>query len=248
MIDCHTHILPSIDDGAHDSSESLAFARSAEKQGVEVMIATPHAFNGVYINRKQDILSVCSELTAFLKKQGVSLTVVPGSEVRVNHDIIKAYDNGSLLTLNNSRTHLLIELPEMFMTKAISMIIRQLCERGVAPIIAHAERNLMILNNPGLAAEFIYSGALLQITAGSLTGEFGKPAMKTAKTLLKNDQVFCMGSDIHPGRRYCMAKAEKQLIKLVGRTQSDLITRKNPSVILNKTGVEYNDINVKEAY
>ena len=248
MIDTHSHIIPGIDDGARDLSESLAFARSAVKQGVEIIFATPHAFNGVYNNTKQSILDACLNLSDFFNEKGISLKIVPGAEIRVNHDLIKKYDNGSLLTLNNSGTHLLIELPEMFMTNAVSMMIRQLCDRGVTPIVAHAERNGMIYNNPDLAAEFIYNGALIQITAGSLTGEFGKFAMKTAQTLVIQDQVFCIGSDIHPGRRYCMAKAEKKLIKLVGRSKAGLITKTNPSAVLNSLGVENKNIFMEKAF
>ena len=128
------------------------------------------------------------------------------------------------------------------------MMIRQLCDRGVTPIIAHAERNPMIINKPGLAAEFIYNGALIQITAGSLTGEFGKFAMQTAQTLVTMNQVFCLGSDIHPGRRYCMAKAKKRLIKLIGRSEADLITMENPFSILNQTKINQKHIYMEKAY
>jgi protein-tyrosine phosphatase len=240
--------LPGIDDGAHDLSDSLEFAKSAVKQGVEVVFATPHAFNGVYDNSKQFILDACLKLSEFFNEKGILLKIVPGSEIRVNHDLIKKHDEGALLTLNNGGSHLLIELPEMFMTNAISMMIRQLCDRGVIPIVAHAERNGMIYNNPDLAAEFIYHGALIQITAGSLIGEFGKYAMKTAQALVKGGHVFCMGSDIHPGRKYCMAKAQKKLIKLLGQTEAELITTKNPFTVLNSQGVENKNILIKEAY
>lgn len=245
MIDTHAHILPGIDDGAQDVSQSLVFVKSAVKQGVEAVFATPHSFNGVYNNTKQEILSACFDLTEIINKKGISIKILPGAEVRVNHDLVKEYDNGNLLTLNNGNTHLLIELPEMFMSNAVSMMIRQLSDRGVTPIIAHAERNTMIYKNPELASEFVYSGALIQVTAGSLTGEFGKFALKTARTLVGMDQVFCLGSDIHPGRKYCMAKAEKNLIKLVGRSKAELITRENPSVILDASGGK---IYMKKAY
>ncbi len=42
MIDIHCHILPSIDDGAADDTESLKMAREAVRQGIDTIIATPH--------------------------------------------------------------------------------------------------------------------------------------------------------------------------------------------------------------
>lgn len=247
MIDTHSHIIPAIDDGAQNLSESVKFVEIAAKQGVEIMFATPHSCDGVFYNTKQDILLACSDLTAFLKEKGIFIKILPGAEIRVNHDLIMEYDKGTLLTLNNAGTHLLIELPSMFITNAVSMMIRQLCDRGVTPIIAHAERNPMIMNKPGLASEFIYNGALIQITAGSLTGEFGKFAMQTAQTLVTMDQVFCLGSDIHPGRRYGMAKAKKKLIKMIGRSEADLITMENPFSILKQTNINQKQIYMKKS-
>ena len=234
MIDTHSHILPAIDDGADDLSESIGFVKKAAGQGVDTIFATPHACDGVFNSTKDNILQSCAALTDALTAKGISTRVLPGAEIRLNHDLVMEYDKGNLLTLNNSGRWLLIELPAMFMIKAVSMMIRQLKDRGVTPIIAHAERNPMILNKPGLISDFTYNGAVIQITAASLSGDFGRFSMKAAKTMAVMDQVFCLGSDIHPGRRYRMADARKKLIKLLGRTKADLITHENPAVILEE--------------
>jgi len=123
------------------------------------------------------------------------------------------------------------------MIGSVSIIIRKLKERGLTPIIAHAERNLMILNKPALTSDFIYNGAVIQITAGSLTGDFGRPFMKAATSMVKMDKVFCIGSDIHPGRKYRMADAKKKMIKLIGRTKTDQITYENPAEIMEAEGI-----------
>ncbi|CCK78939.1 tyrosine-protein phosphatase [Desulfobacula toluolica] len=236
MIDTHSHILAAIDDGARDLTESILFIKQAVDQGVEIIFATPHSFDGVFNCTIEMILQACSDLMELLEKKGISIQVLPGSEVRVNHNLVMEYDKGNLLTLGDGGKYLLIELPTLFITKAVSLMIRQLKDRGIVPIIAHAERNPMIMEKPEITAELVYSGAAIQITAGSLKGEFGKPAMRTAKVLLSMDQVFCMGSDIHPGRKYRMADAKKSLIKLVGSTNAELITRENPFAILESVG------------
>ncbi len=236
MIDTHSHILAAIDDGASDLTESVSFIQQAAAQGVETIFATPHSYDGVFNCNREMILQAYSDLTELLEKKGVLSQVLPGSEVRLNHDLVMEYDKGNLLTLGDGGKYLLIELPTLFITKAVSLVIRQLRDRGVIPIIAHAERNPMILDKPEITAELVYSGAAIQITAGSLKGDFGKPAMRAAKALVSMDQVFCMGSDIHPGRKYRMADAKKYLVKLVGMTNAELITRENPSVILESAG------------
>jgi protein-tyrosine phosphatase len=233
VIDTHSHILPALDDGACDFSQSLAFMRLAASQGVEAVFATPHTCDGVYNCTKDQILSACRYLTAFLEEQGVETSVLPGAEVRVNHDLVMEYDRGDLLTLNNGGTHLLIELPALFMGHAISQMIRQLRDRGITPVIAHAERNPMILTKPELVADFTYNGAVIQITAGSLLGDFGKHSLKAVKKMIGMGQVFCLGSDIHPGRKYRMADAKKRLIKLIGKRETQMITRENPGELLH---------------
>jgi len=248
MIDTHSHILPAMDDGAADLSESIEFVKTAAAQGVDVIFATPHAFNGVFNCTKENILKACDTLTEAVRKQGILTRILPGSEIRVNHDIIMEYDKGNLLTLNNSGRWILLELPDVFMANAVCLMIRQLKKRGLSPIIAHAERNLMILNKLELINEFIYNGAVIQITAGSLTGDFGKFSMKAAKAMAIRDQVFCLGSDIHPGRKYRMADAQKKLIKLIGRAETDMITKKNPAAILTDTNCTHTREYRKKAY
>jgi protein-tyrosine phosphatase len=247
MIDTHSHILPNMDDGAGNISEALKFVTFAAAQGVKIVFATPHSCDGVYDCSKEKILQACSELAGILKKEGISIRLLPGAEVRVNHDLVVEYDKGSLLSLNNAGTYLLIELPALFMIPAISMMIRQLKDRGVTPIIAHAERNPMIMTKPEITDTFVYAGAAIQITAGSLVGDFGKFSMKAAKQLVSMDQVFCLGSDIHPGRKYRMKDAKKSLTRLAGKKKAELITRENPSAILEAVGFSDNYLITKNA-
>ncbi len=248
MIDTHAHILPAIDDGARDLSESIEFIKTAAAQGVETIFATPHACDGVFNCTKENIIKACAGLNNALCAQGLLTIVLPGAEIRVNHDIVMEYDKGNLLTLNNADNWILLELPDVFIANAVCLMIRQLRERGLTPIIAHAERNLMILKKPALIGDFIYNGAVIQITAASLIGDFGKFSMKAAKAMVSRDQVFCLGSDIHPGRKYRMADAKKKLIKLAGRTKADLITLENPAAIVEEEGFSCKSEYRKKAY
>ena len=44
MIDFHSHVLPGIDDGSDCVEESLEMLHTAKKQGVSMMLATPHFY------------------------------------------------------------------------------------------------------------------------------------------------------------------------------------------------------------
>jgi protein-tyrosine phosphatase len=232
MIDIHSHILPNLDDGSPDLDHTAKVIADAVRHGVEAIFATPHCCDGVYNCRKPDILSVWENVFKVLGGKNPDIQVYPGAEIRVNHDLVKRFDDGDLLTMGDAGKFLLLELPPMFIVNAVFQMIRQLRDRGIVPIIAHAERNPMILGRLDLAGELTSQGAVLQLTAGSLTGDFGKPELKTARALVENDQVFCLGSDMHPGRKYQMKNARKKLLKWVGPQRTQALLTDNPRLIL----------------
>jgi protein-tyrosine phosphatase len=236
LIDIHSHILPGIDDGAADTGQALAFAREAEKQGVAAIFATPHCCDGVYDCDRDTILAAAWRMSATVREAGLKIRILPGAEVRITHDLLDRFDAGCLLTLGNGGAFLLLELPPMFIVPAVLRIIRQLTERGVTPLIAHAERNPMIINQPELAPDLMAAGARLQVTAASLTGDFGRTVFKAAKQLVETGRVFCLGSDIHPDRKYRMKAAAKKIEKWVGRQQAVQLLLNNPEQILQLPG------------
>jgi len=241
MIDTHSHILPGLDDGPDAISQSLGVIRTAETQGITTLLATPHSLDGIYNCTKNQILDACKQLNRELWERNISVSVLPGSEIRVDGTLMEKIDNNEILTLNNAGRYILLELPPIFMVEGISFMLRQLRDRGVVPVLAHSERYPMILSNPAILSEFLYNGARLQISAGSLTGDFGKPVMKFVYKMLAEDMVYCVGSDIHPGRKYRMADAEKRIKKFSGQKKSEIILIENPHTIVHeKEGLFHN--------
>ncbi len=86
--------------------------------------------------------------------------------------------------------------------------------------------------HPELASDLIYTGARLQVTAGSITGDFGRGPLKTAEALARAGWIFCLGSDIHPGRKYRMKPAGKKLKKWISKTDIPPIFQDNPATLL----------------
>ena len=231
MIDTHSHILPGIDDGAGDTAEALEFVREAVNQGVTVIYATPHSCDGVYNCERDLICRTWQQLNEEVHKENLDILIMPGSEIRLNLDLVNLLDEGHLLTLGDNGAFLLLELPSMFITAGLIRIIHQLKERGITPIIAHAERNPMLVKQPELALDLTGAGARLQVTAGSLTGDYGRIIFKAAKQMVETGRVFCLGSDIHPNRKYRMKAAAKTLEKWIGRKDTIKLLRENPEQI-----------------
>ena len=55
MIDIHSHILPSIDDGPETEEETFKIMDAYEEHGFEKVIPTPHFYPSLYEKRNEQI-------------------------------------------------------------------------------------------------------------------------------------------------------------------------------------------------
>src|SRR5262249_26555190 len=127
---------------------------------------------------------------------GDRLKVVAGNEVHVCHDLVHQVKDRQVTTINQKK-YLLVEFPRMAVPPAAENLFEALLSEGVHPILAHPERNAQIQCDPSIVAGFIECGALIQITAMSLTGEFGVAAKSCADILLRHNCVHFLATDSH---------------------------------------------------
>lgn len=209
MIDLHCHILPGIDDGALDEKISLKMAQKAVSEGIHTIVATPHHQNGHYLNEKKDIVKYVQNLNELLKQEKVSLTILPGQEIRLYGEILEDYRADKILTLNDTRKYLFIEFPSSQVPHYAEQLLFDVQSKGLIPIIVHPERNSRLLEEPDLLYKLITNGALAQVTAGSVTGRFGKRIKKFSQQLIQSNLVHFVSSDAHnlEGRSFYMREA-----------------------------------------
>ncbi|MDM5190883.1 tyrosine protein phosphatase [Bacillus sp. DX4.1] len=197
MIDLHCHILPSIDDGAQTIEDSIAMAKAARKEGIHTIVATPHHQNGVYINPAESILHQVKQLNEALKEQEINLTILPGQEVRLYGELLEDYKSGHIVTLNQMDKYVFIEFPANHVPRYAEQMLYKLRTKGITPIIVHPERNTEIIERPDVLYKLVNQGALTQITAGSVTGRFGKKIKKFTLQLIEHHLTHVIASDAH---------------------------------------------------
>jgi protein-tyrosine phosphatase len=78
----------------------------------------------------------------------------------------------------------------------LGKLIYQLQQRGIVCVISHPERNAEVMTRD-LARSWVQQGCLVQITAGSLLGEFGAAAKKASWSLLGQGLVHLIATDAH---------------------------------------------------
>ncbi|GAE28412.1 manganese-dependent protein-tyrosine phosphatase [Halalkalibacter wakoensis JCM 9140] len=196
MIDIHSHILSMVDDGSQSARQSIEMAKSAEEQGIRMMIATPHHKNGRYENTKTTIIEEVRRFNEVLKEQQIDLTILPGQEVRLYGEILDDYQKNEILTLNQSN-YVLVEFPSDHVPSYASRLFYEMKLTGIQPVIAHPERNRAILERPDKLFDLVEQGVLAQVTASSMTGRFGKKIKNFAHQLVDHHLVHFIASDAH---------------------------------------------------
>ncbi|MBT2658632.1 tyrosine protein phosphatase [Bacillus sp. ISL-18] len=195
MVDIHCHILPGIDDGAKDFSDSIMMAREAEKEGIHTIIATPH-LNSLYDNRKDLIVTKVIELNQALKDAGVNVTILPGQEPRIYGEILEDFEKDEIQTLNNSQ-YIFIEFPSNHVPRYTEKLLFDIQVKGLTPIIVHPERNSELIERPELLYNLVEKGALTQVTASSLCGYFGKKIKNFSMQIIEANLTHFIASDAH---------------------------------------------------
>lgn len=239
MIDVHSHILPGIDDGARDLEEALEMARLAVADGIRVMVATPHLFKHKSvdlgaINEKRIILEHLDAFRDRLAVEGIDLEILPGCDVPLSIEALILLEDDRVLTVNDGKRYLLLELPHFSIPPAMEDICFRLKSRGLTPIITHPERHPLILERPERLERLVNLGCLAQLTASSLTGGFGRQVARASRQLVKKGYIHMVASDAHNtrGRPPVLSKAVSELTKLVGLEQARAMVVHIPEKII----------------
>jgi protein-tyrosine phosphatase len=197
LIDLHCHILPGLDDGSRNLEESLAMARLAAGDGIRTIVASPHTLNGVYLNRASEVRAGVSRLQEEMKENEIKVKVCEGADIHLCPRILDYIKRGEAGTINGKGKYILLELPSQTVPPGTREEIFSLKLGGITPIITHPERHPGLHADPALLQEIVRAGALCQITAMSITGEFGEPVKRFSEMLLTRRLAHVIASDAH---------------------------------------------------
>lgn len=241
MIDIHCHILPSLDDGAFDETTALQMAQEAVASGIQTVIATPHHKNRTYENDKATIQREVTQFKQVLKEHAIALDVLPGQEVRIFGELLADFNQGEIQTLNDSK-YLLLELPSDHVPQYTKQLIFDMQQAGLIPVIAHPERNRDLYTEPNQLYDFIRQGALAQVTAGSLTGVFGKEIQRVSMQMIQHHLIHFIASDAHnvKTRNFTSLKEAYDLLDSEDPFISDQF-KENAQYLLNNENINQNE-------
>jgi tyrosine-protein phosphatase YwqE len=187
--DCHTHLLPGVDDGVATIEQSLEVLAYMESQGVSQVWCTPHVMDDIP-NPTELLQKKFEELKTAYKgniKLNLAAEYMLDSEFEkrlAEGDILKMWDDVVLVeTSTNIPPYNLLNLLENIMSK------------GYRPMLAHPERyRYMDVADYRHLREI---GVYYQLNLPSVVGYYGETAANKALRLLREGSYYAVGSDCH---------------------------------------------------
>jgi protein-tyrosine phosphatase len=201
MIDLHCHILPGIDDGAKTLEEATEMCRMAVADGCRAMVATPHQRRGTWWNGdRKKLAGLVKELQAAVSPD---LRVLLGGEVHVDSELLEEVGRlpgGGICPLADS-SYLLIELDGRGRAGEAIHLVHELVVAGWRPVVAHPEFIPWLAQDLALVERLVSLGALTQVTAMSITGDFGRGPQADTHALIEAGLAHFVASDCHGVQR-----------------------------------------------
>ena len=232
MIDIHSHILFSVDDGSKSLEQSIEYLKEIKEIGMNKVVCTPHIShdNPEKMNKIRENFEV---LKAEALKLGIELYL--GNEIMCRSNTLELLQNNKVNTINKTK-YILVEFKrgEKRSIDNISDILNEFIDNGYYPILAHPELyvNLRNINNYRRLKE---EGVLLQIDGTSLLPK--KSGLKTylfAKKLIKERLVDFVASDSHCTklRDYKSMLDAYNKVKKIDSDYADIIFHENQLEII----------------
>jgi protein-tyrosine phosphatase len=191
FVDCHTHVVPSGDDGAASIEDGLALCRSAAEHGTGILFATPHVWPHLTLTegREEEIRTAYERMRAHA-----------GLELRLGFELTPARP---LLSEDPHRyvlegtDRVLMEVPFAGPADLVFALAEHVESAGLRPVIAHPERTESVLDDPSVAVELAANGWTLQVNATSLIGRHGPAPEELGWSFVERGIATIVGSDGH---------------------------------------------------
>lgn len=227
MIDIHHHLLFGLDDGSPDLDTSAAMAEAAAEDGITHVVCTPHANDRYAFDPEIN----AERLAQLRQRVGDKITLGLGCDFHLSFDNIEdALKNHAKYTINQKQ-YLLVEFADLMIPNTITDTFYEMRVAGMFPIITHPERNFTIQRNRERMIPWLREGCLVQVTASSLTGRFGRTAQALAFEYFDKNWVHFLATDAHnlTSRPPIMSEAYKIIENRYGKETAERVCVTNPS-------------------
>lgn len=239
MVDIHSHVVYGVDDGAKTIEDSIAMLEMAAASGTTDIVATPHSD----LKYQYDSDLVKERIAELQARVGDRIRIHKGCDFHLYYDNIEnCRTDRARFTINGHR-YLMVEFADHAIPKTIGHIFRDMLGNSITPVITHPERNSLLMGRVSDMVQWVRSGCLVQITAGSLTGRFGKSAEEACRRLMRQNMVHFVASDAHDTqwRSPDMRKPYRLVAEQYGEHTAERLFTTHPRMTLTGEYLECGD-------
>ena len=194
-IDIHSHLLPGIDDGATDISNTIKLLEGMHKIGFTKCILTPHTLPEIWENTSDGIKEAFHSTKSSLEEPLQTMLHHAASEYMINEAFLDRLHSEPLLTIKDNIV--LIEMSYMNPPLALKEIIFEIQLKGYQPLLAHPERYLFYHRNTKMYTTLKELDVKFQMNLLSSVGYYGSKVAIAADFLLKENYIDFVGTDVH---------------------------------------------------
>lgn len=234
IADMHCHIVPGVDDGARTLKDSLDIVKEEYRQGVRLIIATPHWRRGMFETDRHTVEEHFRLLKAAAAEPFPDLNLYLGCEFHVHIDMIEEMRSSPLFRMNGTNI-VLTEFSSEHNQDYIREALNKEISSGFTPIVAHIERYPDAFRDLDFIAELQSMGAKIQVNADSVIGEEGRSVRKQIRKMIDSDLVDFIGSDAHniTDRACHLGQCAKTIEKHFGQAAVRKIMWQHPCEIIS---------------
>ena len=196
MTDCHSHLLPGVDDGVQTLSESLELLSLMEQQGIRRLWLTPHIMED--IPNTTDALQ--RKFRELRQAYAGPIELRLAAEYMLDCLFEERLAHDDLLPLDEGRRYLLVETSYFSPPIGLLSLLRSIRTKGYHPLLAHPERYVYM--QPSDYRQLHDEQVTFQLNLPSLAGRYGQPVQEKARKLLKAGMYTLTGSDTHSADSY----------------------------------------------
>lgn len=202
----------------------------AEADGIEHIIATPHANDRYSYDRP----SLTDRLRKLSELYGGRLSFSLGCDFHLSYENWQELKIQPKKYLIEGTHYLLVELSNYSIPPQIDECLDDMIRNGITPIITHPERNPILQRTPERVLQWVEQGSAVQVTASVLTGSWGERNWKSAEWLLKHNAVHVIASDAHDtkNRVPILSAAREAVADSYGAELAHALVEENPRAIV----------------
>jgi len=223
FFDLHHHFLYGMDDGAATKLEMQQMLVEAHKDGVRILVATPHITPGVTPVSLEVLNKQMEEARTFSNAYGLDLELYLGSEIMYTYHVQRFLAERLIPTIAGTEK-VLLEFATNVTYPEIEDAVLHVLRAGYLPILAHIERYACLMHarqRLGLLKKEY--DVFFQVNADCILRGRDYVTNRTIKRAILDNEIDFIASDAHnTQRRSCnLQKTYEKIEEIYGKESAD---------------------------